>query len=95
MSPDQTPILPMETVLNNAAWFIDDLPDGGKLLKLVPLAVAMTPQGPQQVPIGTAVSIAFNPDGWDRFQRDVAAGKKSPVVIASGLAGNGNGGSPN
>ena len=94
MNPE-TSVLPWEILLNNAAWFIDDLPDGGKRVKLVPLAVAMTPQGTQQVPVGTAVTIVFGEDGWERFQRDIAAGEKSKVIVAQpGNGLNGNGGQP-
>jgi hypothetical protein len=87
MSAVPMPVLAWETILNNAGWFLDDLPEGGKLLKFVP--VQPTPQG--NMPMAPAFAIVFSEDGWERFQRDIAAGRNSPIVLP-GV--NGNGGAP-
>lgn len=83
------PVLPWEQVLNNAGWFVGDLPDGGKVLKFVP--IQPTPQG--NLPMAPAFAIVFAADGWERFQRDIAAGRNSPVVLPT-MTRNGNGGAP-
>jgi hypothetical protein len=79
MSESETPVMPWEISLKNASWFIADHPDGGKVLKLVP--IAPSPQG--MVPLGVAVEVVFNKDGWEKFRADVQAGARgvSKVVI--------------
>jgi hypothetical protein len=86
MNPDY-PTLPLEQRVTDCAWFIAETEDGGKLLKLVPLAGTMTPQGAMKVPIGTAIELVFNEKGWENFQRDIGRGEKSKVVLAGGVNG--------
>lgn len=71
------PVMPWEISLKNAGWFITDLPDGGKQLKLLPLAAS--PQG--SVPLGVAVEVVFDKNGWDKFCSDVNLGERLPSKV--------------
>jgi len=75
----EVPVTPWEISLKNCAWFISDIPDGGKQLKLIP--VQATPQG--MMPLAPAIEVVFNQEGWERFQRDVETGTRgvSKVVL--------------
>lgn len=79
MADSDVPVLPWEINLRSVAWFITDDADGGKLLKLVP--IAPTPQG--MAPTGMAIEIHFDPAGWDKFMGDVSLGERhiSKVVV--------------
>jgi hypothetical protein len=78
MSESEAPVMPWEISLKNATWFIDDLPDGAKQLKLMPL----TPLGDgRQAPVGFAIEVQFPAQVWAAFAADVTAGKKLPSKV--------------
>jgi hypothetical protein len=72
------PVLPWEICLRNATIFYQRTPDGGMLVKFVP--VLQTEEG--MIPMAPAVEIAFSPDGWERFKGDIERdGERSAVVV--------------
>jgi hypothetical protein len=73
----EAPVMPWEISLKNAGWFIEDTPEGGKRLKFLPLA--QTPHG--NAPLGVAVEVVFDKNGWDKFCGDVTLGERLPSKV--------------
>lgn len=76
--PD-VPVMPWEINLKCVSWFIADHPEGGKVLKLMP--VMPTPQGPAAT--GMAIEIRFSEAEWAKFMSDVQLGERhiSQIVV--------------
>jgi hypothetical protein len=71
------PTMPVEHTLTNSHTFYQRTVGGGMQVKFLP--IVMTPSG--AVPAPEAYVIVFNPDGWERFKREVAAdGVKPPTI---------------
>lgn len=77
--PDVTaPVMPTEHTLNNSHTFYQRTIGGGMLLKFVPLVAR---GDGSVVPAPEAYVVAFSPEGWERFKREVSLDGVTPPRV--------------
>lgn len=78
---EAVPVLPWQIGLNNSVTHYRKRDDGGMVLCFTPGMDA--PGGGFAMVPGPQCQIAFSPEAWERFQREVAAdGVKSKIAVS-------------